>query len=113
MTPRLRAAIFLAALGLAGAAPVSREQEKDLHRLVANLCIGSGLPQPALYLAETPAAQQMTSSVRLPITSVVRFRLRSMSVPDRQTRMAANPVARAPQTAEQRATLHAGSGWPR
>jgi heat shock protein HtpX len=46
-------------LRLAGAAPVSGEQEKDLHRLVENLCIGSGLPQPALYLVETPAANAL------------------------------------------------------
>jgi len=50
-------------LRLAGAAPVSREQEKDLHRLVANLCIGSGLPQPALYLAETPAANAFATGL--------------------------------------------------
>ena len=47
-------------LRLAGAAPVSREQEKDLYRLVENLCIGSGLPQPALYVVETPAANALT-----------------------------------------------------
>ena len=47
-------------LRLAGAAPVSREQEKDLYRLVENLCIGSGLPQPALYLVETAAANALT-----------------------------------------------------
>jgi heat shock protein HtpX len=47
-------------LRLAGAVPVSREQEKELYRLVENLCIGSGLPQPALYLVETPAANALT-----------------------------------------------------
>jgi heat shock protein HtpX len=47
-------------LRLAGSAPVSREQEKDLWRLVENLCIGSGLPQPALYVVETPAANALT-----------------------------------------------------
>jgi heat shock protein HtpX len=47
-------------LRLAGAAPVSREQEKDLCRLVENLCIGSGLRQPALYVVETPAANALT-----------------------------------------------------
>jgi heat shock protein HtpX len=50
-------------LRLAGAAPVSREQEKDLYRLVENLCIGSGLPQPALYLAETPAANAFAAGL--------------------------------------------------
>lgn len=47
-------------LRLAGAAPVAREQEKDLYRVVENLCIGSGLPQPALYVVETPAANALT-----------------------------------------------------
>lgn len=47
-------------LRIAGAVPVSREQEKDLYRLVENLCIGSGLPQPTLYVMETPAANALT-----------------------------------------------------
>jgi heat shock protein HtpX len=50
-------------LRLAGAAPVSREQEKDLYRLMENLCIGSGLPQPALYVAETPAANAFATGL--------------------------------------------------
>jgi heat shock protein HtpX len=40
------------ALGVSGARPVSREQETELHRLVENLCIGSGLPMPKVYLIE-------------------------------------------------------------
>jgi heat shock protein HtpX len=47
-------------LHLAGAVTVSREQEKELYRLVENLCIGSGLPQPALYIVETPSANALT-----------------------------------------------------
>jgi heat shock protein HtpX len=50
-------------LRLAGAVPVSREQEKDLYRLVENLCIGSGLPQPSLYVVETPAANALTTGL--------------------------------------------------
>jgi heat shock protein HtpX len=50
-------------LRLAGAAPVSREQEKDLYRLVENLCIGSGLPQPTLYLMETAAANAFVTGL--------------------------------------------------
>ena len=50
-------------LRLAGAVPVSRQQEKDLYRLVENLCIGSGLPQPALYVVETPAANALTTGL--------------------------------------------------
>lgn len=50
-------------LRLAGAVPVSREQEKDLYRLVENLCIGSGLPQPSLYLVETPATNAFATGL--------------------------------------------------
>jgi heat shock protein HtpX len=50
-------------LRLAGAAPVSREQEKELYRVVENLCIGSGLPQPSLYLMETPAANALATGL--------------------------------------------------
>jgi heat shock protein HtpX len=50
-------------LRLAGAVPVSREQEKDLHHLVGNLCIGSGLSQPALYVVETPAANAFATGL--------------------------------------------------
>ena len=50
-------------LRLAGAVPVSREQEKELYHLVGNLCIGSGLPQPALYLVETPAANAFATGL--------------------------------------------------
>jgi heat shock protein HtpX len=42
-------------LRLAGAVPVGPKQEPELRRSVENLCIGSGLPQPALYLIESPA----------------------------------------------------------
>jgi heat shock protein HtpX len=47
-------------LRLAGASPVSREQENELYRVVENLCIGSGLPQPSLYVVEVPAANALT-----------------------------------------------------
>jgi heat shock protein HtpX len=50
-------------LRLAGATPVSRGQEKDLYRLVENLCIGSGLPQPTLYLVDTPAANAFATGL--------------------------------------------------
>lgn len=35
--------------------PVRREQEPDLWRTIENLCIGAGLPPPALYVIETAA----------------------------------------------------------
>ena len=50
-------------LRLAGAVPVSRERERDFCSLVENLCIGSGLPPPALYLMETPAANAFATGL--------------------------------------------------
>jgi len=38
-----------------GARRVRREQDPDLCRAVENLCIGAGLPSPALYVIETRA----------------------------------------------------------
>jgi heat shock protein HtpX len=58
-------------LRLAGAVPVTREHEKELYRLVENLCIGSGLPQPALYLVETPAANALTLGLSPDQASIV------------------------------------------
>jgi heat shock protein HtpX len=40
------------ALSVAGAHQVGEEQERDLYRLVENLCIGSGLPMPKVYVIE-------------------------------------------------------------
>ena len=40
------------ALSVAGAHQVSEEGERDLYRLVENLCIGSGLPMPKVYVIE-------------------------------------------------------------
>ena len=40
------------ALNVAGARQVGEEQERDLYRLVENLCIGSGLPMPKVYVIE-------------------------------------------------------------
>jgi heat shock protein HtpX len=40
------------ALGVSGARQVSQSDEKELYRLVENLCIGSGLPMPKVYVIE-------------------------------------------------------------
>jgi heat shock protein HtpX len=40
------------ALGVSGAREVSETDERELHRLVENLCIGSGLPKPKVYVIE-------------------------------------------------------------
>jgi heat shock protein HtpX len=39
-----------------GARRISREEQPALWRTVENLCIGAGLPPPALYVVESPAA---------------------------------------------------------
>jgi heat shock protein HtpX len=40
------------ALAVSGAKPVEQEQEPELFRTVENLCIGSGLPMPKVYVIE-------------------------------------------------------------
>lgn len=40
------------ALAVAGAREVGESEEKELYRLVENLCIGSGLPMPKVYVIE-------------------------------------------------------------
>ena len=40
------------ALVISGAREVSKEQEPELYRTVENLCIGAGLPMPAVYVIE-------------------------------------------------------------
>jgi heat shock protein HtpX len=42
-------------LRLVGARPVTAAQQPDLYRLVENLCIGAGLPTPAVYVADSKA----------------------------------------------------------
>ena len=43
------------ALGVSGAREVTETDEPELHRLVENLCIGSGLPKPKVYVIEDQA----------------------------------------------------------
>jgi heat shock protein HtpX len=40
------------ALSVSGARQVGEEDERDLYRLVENLCIGSGLPMPKVHVIE-------------------------------------------------------------
>jgi heat shock protein HtpX len=42
-------------LGISGAHEVTKEQEPELYRTVENLCIGSGLPMPKVYVIEDGA----------------------------------------------------------
>jgi heat shock protein HtpX len=43
------------ALAISGAHQVTAEQEPELYRIVENLCIGSGLPMPKVYVIEDAA----------------------------------------------------------
>lgn len=40
------------ALSVSGAREVTETNERELHRMVENLCIGSGLPKPKVYVIE-------------------------------------------------------------
>src|SRR3972149_2412720 len=50
-------------LRAARARPVGEEEEPELRRTMENLCIGSGLPQPALYVIESPAANALATGL--------------------------------------------------
>jgi heat shock protein HtpX len=43
------------ALAISGAKEISKDQEPELYRAVENLCIGSGLPMPRVYVIEDSA----------------------------------------------------------
>jgi heat shock protein HtpX len=43
------------ALTVAGARPVTETEERELYRVVENLCIGAGLPMPKVYVIEDGA----------------------------------------------------------
>lgn len=42
-------------LGISGAKPVDEKNNKELYRLVENLCIAAGLPKPKIYIIEDSA----------------------------------------------------------
>jgi len=42
-------------LGISGAKPIDEKSNKDLYRLVENLCIAAGLPTPKIYVIEDTA----------------------------------------------------------
>lgn len=58
-------------LRLARAKPVSRDEEPELARTVENLCIGAGLPQPALYVIESPASNAFATGLDPESSSLV------------------------------------------
>ncbi len=50
-------------LRLRGVRPLGPSEEPELWRTVENLCIGSGLPMPALYLMESRAANAFSTGM--------------------------------------------------
>jgi heat shock protein HtpX len=44
-----------AVLRIAQATPLDREKDREIVRVIENLCIGAGLPLPSLYIIESPA----------------------------------------------------------
>src|SRR3972149_672795 len=50
-------------LRLAGARPVGWHDEAEFSQAVENLCIGAWLPQPRLYVVETPAANAFSAGM--------------------------------------------------
>jgi heat shock protein HtpX len=60
MTSRISAA---AMPRRAGASLIPPGEERELRRIVENLCIGSGLPQPELYMIESPIPNVFTAGL--------------------------------------------------
>ena len=50
-------------LRLAGARPAGPHEEEELRRTVENLCIGAGLPQPKLYIIESPGPNALATGL--------------------------------------------------
>ena len=50
-------------LRLSGAKPAGRDEYPDLWRSVENLCIGAGLPQPSLYVIDSPAPNAFSTGL--------------------------------------------------
>jgi heat shock protein HtpX len=50
-------------LRLSGAREVGRDEEPELQRIVENLCIGAGLPQPKVYMVESGAANAFATGL--------------------------------------------------
>lgn len=58
-------------LRLRGVRPVTPSEEPELCRTVENLCIGSGLPMPAVHLMESRAANAFSTGMRPSRASLV------------------------------------------
>ncbi len=58
-------------LRLSGARALADGEQPELRRTVENLCIGSGLPQPSLYLIDAGAANAFSTGLRPEASSLV------------------------------------------
>ncbi len=58
-------------LRITGAAPVTRDEQPELWRLVENLCIGAGLPVPAVCRIDSAAANAYSTGLRPDAASLV------------------------------------------
>ncbi len=59
-------------IGLSGGKLVTEDENKELYRLVENLCIASGLPKPKIYMIDDPAPNAFATG-RDPNHAVVAF----------------------------------------
>jgi heat shock protein HtpX len=59
-------------IGLSGGKLVTEDENKELYRLVENLCIASGLPKPKIYIIDDPAPNAFATG-RDPNHAVVAF----------------------------------------
>lgn len=57
---------------LAGAKEITQKDNKELYRLVENLCIASGLPKPKIYIIDDPAPNAFATG-RDPKHSAIAF----------------------------------------
>lgn len=61
-------------LRITGARPVTSDQEPELWRVVENLCIGTGLPHPGVYVIESEATNSLSTGLDPESASIVLTR---------------------------------------
>ncbi|HOF50194.1 MAG TPA: M48 family metalloprotease [Candidatus Colwellbacteria bacterium] len=71
------------ALSLAGAKPVARRDNPELHRLVENLAIAAGAAQPAIYIVDDPSPNAFATG-RSPERSAIAVTTGLLQKLDRQ-----------------------------
>jgi len=58
-------------LRITGARPVTSDQEPELWRTVENLCLGTGLPHPGVYVIESEATNSLSTGLDPETASIV------------------------------------------